>query len=175
MQCPCGSKIEYSECCQPYIEGKRRPRTAEALMRARYTAHVKSAVKFIRETVAPEAVKDFDESAVRKWAAESEWLGLEILGVTKGGENDNDGTVEFTAKYKHDGQVLEHHEVATFRKSQKDGHWTFADGDAHVHQEGQGHHHHEAQAPVVRESPKIGRNDPCPCGSGKKYKKCCAA
>ncbi len=26
---------------------------------------------------------------------------------------------------------------------------------------------------VVRESPKIGRNDPCPCGSGKKYKKCC--
>lgn len=27
--------------------------------------------------------------------------------------------------------------------------------------------------PFVRESPKIGRNDPCPCGSGKKYKKCC--
>ena len=24
-----------------------------------------------------------------------------------------------------------------------------------------------------REDPKIGRNDPCPCGSGKKYKKCC--
>ena len=27
--------------------------------------------------------------------------------------------------------------------------------------------------PVVREAPKVGRNDPCPCGSGKKYKKCC--
>jgi preprotein translocase subunit SecA len=27
--------------------------------------------------------------------------------------------------------------------------------------------------PVKRESEKIGRNDPCPCGSGKKYKKCC--
>jgi hypothetical protein len=26
---------------------------------------------------------------------------------------------------------------------------------------------------VRRESPKVGRNDPCPCGSGKKYKKCC--
>jgi preprotein translocase subunit SecA len=26
--------------------------------------------------------------------------------------------------------------------------------------------------PLVRESPKIGRNDPCPCGSGRKYKKC---
>lgn len=29
------------------------------------------------------------------------------------------------------------------------------------------------QIPVVRSEPKIGRNDPCPCGSGKKYKKCC--
>ena len=27
--------------------------------------------------------------------------------------------------------------------------------------------------PIHRESPKVGRNDPCPCGSGKKYKKCC--
>ncbi|HKC51992.1 MAG TPA: SEC-C metal-binding domain-containing protein [Myxococcota bacterium] len=43
-----------------------------------------------------------------------------------------------------------------------------------------GHHHHghdhghdhEAPAPYVRESPKVGRNDPCPCGSGKKFKKC---
>ncbi|MFN9975212.1 MAG: SEC-C metal-binding domain-containing protein [Phycisphaerae bacterium] len=30
------------------------------------------------------------------------------------------------------------------------------------------------QVTVVREGPKIGRNDPCSCGSGKKYKKCCA-
>ncbi|MGE5607744.1 MAG: SEC-C metal-binding domain-containing protein, partial [Bacillota bacterium] len=29
--------------------------------------------------------------------------------------------------------------------------------------------------PIVRETPKVGRNDPCPCGSGKKYKKCCGA
>ncbi|MBP1582331.1 MAG: SEC-C domain-containing protein [Victivallales bacterium] len=30
-----------------------------------------------------------------------------------------------------------------------------------------------APKPIVRETPKINRNDPCPCGSGKKYKKCC--
>ena len=28
------------------------------------------------------------------------------------------------------------------------------------------------QAPVMRDQPKVGRNDPCPCGSGKKYKQC---
>jgi uncharacterized protein YchJ len=27
--------------------------------------------------------------------------------------------------------------------------------------------------PIVEQSPKIGRNAPCPCGSGRKYKKCC--
>lgn len=31
------------------------------------------------------------------------------------------------------------------------------------------------EEPYVRPAPKIGRNDPCPCGSGKKYKKCCQA
>ena len=31
----------------------------------------------------------------------------------------------------------------------------------------------EKKAPVVNQGPKVGRNDPCPCGSGKKYKNCC--
>ncbi|MEY4631795.1 MAG: hypothetical protein RIQ81_1915 [Pseudomonadota bacterium] len=42
----------------------------------------------------------------------------------------------------------------------------------HVHGPGCSHHHH-AHDPYVRTSPKTGRNDPCPCGSGKKFKKCC--
>lgn len=37
-----------------------------------------------------------------------------------------------------------------------------------------GHHHHEIK-PMVRTEPKVSRNDPCPCGSEKKYKKCCGA
>lgn len=32
---------------------------------------------------------------------------------------------------------------------------------------------HPPLEPITREEPKIGRNDPCPCGSGLKYKKCC--
>lgn len=34
-------------------------------------------------------------------------------------------------------------------------------------------YYQELGMPIVRVEPKIGRNDPCPCGSGKKYKKCC--
>ncbi len=33
----------------------------------------------------------------------------------------------------------------------------------------------ELQQTVVRKTPKVGRNAPCPCGSGKKFKKCCGA
>ena len=36
------------------------------------------------------------------------------------------------------------------------------------------HHHHDMLKPILRDTPKIGRNDPCVCGSGKKYKKCCS-
>ncbi len=35
------------------------------------------------------------------------------------------------------------------------------------------HHHHSAGETFVRTTAKIGRNDPCPCGSRKKHKKCC--
>jgi uncharacterized protein YecA (UPF0149 family) len=48
--------------------------------------------------------------------------------------------------------------------------------DALVHGHAHHHHHHghddAPPATYVRESPKVGRNDPCPCGSGKKFKKC---
>ncbi|HEY9857713.1 MAG TPA: SEC-C metal-binding domain-containing protein [Stenomitos sp.] len=48
---------------------------------------------------------------------------------------------------------------------------------AHVHHAGcnhdhDHHHHHAPQTPFVAEV-KVGRNDPCPCGSGQKFKKCC--
>lgn len=35
------------------------------------------------------------------------------------------------------------------------------------------HSHGPRPEPVRRAAPKVGRNDPCPCGSGKKFKKCC--
>jgi hypothetical protein len=43
--------------------------------------------------------------------------------------------------------------------------------EEHVH--GPNCSHGPLQQPFVREAPKVGRNDPCPCGSGKKFKKCC--
>jgi SEC-C motif domain protein len=166
MLCPCGTKKDYSQCCEPYVEGKVPAPTPEALMRSRYSAYVKVATPYLRETLAPETRGDYNEAEVIEWSKQSEWLGLDILKA----EGDK---VEFIAKYKTQGKVLEHHEVSTFRK--EGNRWYFVDGESHVHEEGKGHEHHPAEPkqPVRRESPKVGRNDPCTCGSGKKFKKCC--
>jgi len=169
MLCACGNQIEYENCCEPYIEGKLQAPTAEALMRSRYTAHVMVKVPYLKDTLAPAARKGFNEQEVRTWAAKSEWLGLKIVSAK---EDAKEATVEFVATYKSEEKVLEHHEVAQFKKNQD--RWYFVDGDAHVHEEGKGHEE-PVNTTIVREGPKIGRNDPCPCGSGKKYKKCCGA
>ena len=47
--------------------------------------------------------------------------------------------------------------------------------DHHHHGHSLHGHSHRHGATLVRQGPKVGRNDPCPCGSGKKHKKCCGA
>jgi uncharacterized protein YecA (UPF0149 family) len=74
--------------------------------------------------------------------------------------------------------VLDHKPLpAPAAGRQAHGHQHQADDDAcgcgHDHHHHGHHHHHAPVATVRRDGPKIGRNDPCPCGSGRKYKKCC--
>ena len=172
MNCPCGSKETFDACCAPFIAGRSKPDTAEKLMRSRYTAYTRADVDYIKNTLAPESRSDFDINSTRKWAEEAKWKGLKIISTEKGQAQDKKGSVEFTATYEIENETLDHHEVSQFRKSEG-GQWLFVEGDAHTHKEGEDHHHSHRPQTVVRESPKVGRNDPCICGSGKKYKKCC--
>ena len=156
--CPCGSQKPFSECCGPALSGAVASATPEALMRSRYTAFVKQDINYIFKTVAPARRKEFDRPGVEKWSRNSEWLGLEIVTTEKGGPEDKTGTVEFAAKFRENGEARRHDELATFVKI--DGRWYFEDGKA------------PSVKQVRHDGPRAGRNDPCPCGSGKKYKKC---
>jgi SEC-C motif-containing protein len=158
-ECPCGSGSEYEKCCSLYIKDGIPVPTAEKLMRARYSAYALGEVDFIMSTHEVEA-KDLAESrkATEDWSKGSDWQGLEILKTSKGGEDDEKGTVEFKAHYMIDRARYTHHEISSFER--KNGKWLFVEGQ-------------EINKPVHREEPKISRNAPCPCGSGKKYKKCC--
>ena len=132
-------------------------KTAEELMRARYHAYETCDMEFIKESHDPDNTEGIDWAECEKWARESQWLGLEIISTTKGGEADKDGIVEFKATYIENGKTIVHHERSYFVK--KNGVWFY-----------------QKWLPItstrINEN-KVGRNDPCPCGSGKKYKKCC--
>lgn len=161
-ECPCGSGKEYDSCCGLYHSGKSKADAAEKLMRARYSAFVCGEIDYIEKTHV-EGTKDFDKVEATNWAKNSEWLGLEIVKTEKGQAKDATGVVEFKAKFKdkESDKVLIHHEVARFVNS--NGTWAYKEGEI------------VGLQPITRTEPKIGRNDPCHCGSGKKYKKCCGA
>lgn len=160
--CPCGSGRALEECCQPVINGDRKAERAEELIRARYSAHTLNAMDFILATHHPSTRSDIDEAATARWASESQWLGLEILNVEGGEPDDTSARIEFMARYRDTARRRHtHHERGVFEKYH--GQWYFKD----------------AEVPDVnqfrRDKPKQGRNDPCACGSGRKYKKCCGA
>jgi SEC-C motif-containing protein len=160
MLCPCGSDQPYEACCGPFHADARRAPTAQALMRSRYAAYVRGDIDYVARTTAPESQKDFDRDAAANWAREADWLGLKIVATENGEAWDEEGMVEFVATYRLHGQRVEHRERSEFRKAGDDA-WLFVRGATPE----------RAAAPAV----KAGRNDPCPCGSGKKFKKCCGA
>jgi SEC-C motif-containing protein len=155
--CPCGSGLAYTECCEPYITGIKPAPTAEALMRSRYSAYAEQAIDYIFATCIQDGKQDIDVKQTKDWSEKSRWLGLKILLVSQGGPTDTEGTVEFEAVYEREGLKDIHHERAQFKK--QDGRWFYDDGTI-------------IPKTVVRAGPKVGRNEPCPCGSGKKYKYC---
>jgi len=157
--CPCKSGKTYGECCGPIVSGEVKATTAEALMRARYSSYVTGDVLFLRDSSVKAVRDEFREEDSRSWSKAAKWHGLEILRTEEGGPSDTHGVVEFRALYTANGEFCNHHEVSTFVK-EPDG-WKFEDGEL------------IGETPMTRDTPKIGRNDPCPCGSGKKYKKCC--
>jgi len=156
--CPCGSGAAYADCCEPVISGAQPATTAEQLMKARYSAYVGVQMDFVFESTHPDLRQGYDHAGTKQWAESSEWLGLEIIGTSQGRQEDDGGEVEFIARFREKGVLLrEHHEIAQFKKD--NGRWYFT------------------ESVIVKPKPitatKTGRNDPCTCGSGLKYKKCC--
>ena len=129
-------------------------------MRSRYSAFVTGDIDWIMDSHHSDTVGEVDRAEVEQWATGSEWLGLRIRSTEAGAEGDSEGMVSFRARYKVQGQQVDHVENAHFER--EDGEWRF---HSVVEEE-------EQQLVPVGPKSEVGRNDPCPCGSGKKYKKC---
>ena len=133
-----------------YLSGQKKPETAEKLMRSRYTAFDRGNIDYLIATRHPDRRKLNNYRQLTKSFNNTQWLGLTIIDTQKGKKNDATGYVEFEAIYwvNEPGQL---HERSKFVKI--DGQWFYVDGEI-----------------LPGTIPK--RNEPCWCGSGKKYKQC---
>jgi len=142
--CICGNKQNYKECCGAIIEAKCKAKTPEELMRSRYTAYVRADGRYLVLSAVKENRYEDDAQLIEEFSKSVEWLKLDVLKT----END---TVEFKAYYKDQENIKVLHEKSHFVI--EDDVWRYKDGELY--------------------NSKVERNESCPCGSGKKYKKCC--
>ena len=120
--CPCGSDKTMTSCCGRYLSGEQAAATAEQLMRSRYTAYVLRDESYLRKTWHPDTCPVFIDLD-----SETHWLGLKIKMTQAGGENDEQGLVEFVARYKVAGRGHRLHESSRFIRC--DRRWLYVDGN----------------------------------------------
>lgn len=123
--CPCGSMAPASRCCSRLIYQGQVATTALELMRSRYSAHVCGAIDYLWQTWSETTRHRTSQDAIREWANSCQWLGLEILDWDKGGEQDSEGTVTFSATYRLGDQTHRHLEKSLFRR--EGGQWRYLD------------------------------------------------
>jgi len=165
--CPCGNPKDYSHCCEPIHHDHSLAKTPEQLMRSRYSAHVKGLVDYVINTYHPSCHAEEERQAISD-SIDSDWCGLEVLS-TEPGNNADEGFVTFKAYFKQDGQQLCLQERSRFVREQHL--WFYIDGIFPQQETIEDQVDPRLAQPV--QSLKVGRNDPCICGSGKKFKKCC--
>ena len=145
--CPCGSGRAYSECCEAALGGAQPAATAEALMRSRFTAFVRGDAEYLIASWHPAT-----RPAQLHLEDQPCWERLEILRTDGGGTDDSEGQVGFAAYYRSAAGAGCLRELSRFRREQD--RWYYLDG-----------------SPLEGDRP--GRNATCPCGSGRKFKRCC--
>ena len=157
--CPCESGLSLGTCCGQYFDGIIFPSTPEQLLRSRYVAHVTHNHKYLIDTTHEHYKHEESEADITKWIDQLEWKGFTILTSLGGKEKDTTASIAFIVHFLVNGTPQEMKETAHFIK--ENGRWLYTYGDV------------EGHITYRREQPKVGRNELCPCGSGKKYKKCC--
>ena len=155
LNCLCGSGLAYTACCEKYLNGSEQAETAQVLMRSRYSAYVAVQKDYLLRT--------WHESSrpsqlVLEQSDNLQWLGLTIIETERGEAEDKRGIVEFVASYTTSNGEQSLHERSYFVKEQ--GLWFYLSG--------------EIKKVAHSSAGKTSRNAPCPCGSGKKFKRCCA-
>jgi len=152
--CRCGSNKAYSTCCEPFLSLIDLPKTAEQLMRSRYTAFCLKNFEYIVDTHLPNQVKTLTVNELKQNSNHTIWIKLIVHDTELGGSIDTNGTVRFTALFNEDNEFYELNETSSFIK--KHNRWLYVGGTTSI----------------LAKNMKLKRNDLCWCHSGKKLKHC---
>ena len=144
MSCICGNNKSFDECCSPIISGEKKALHVEELMRSRYSAYVRGDGRYLVLSAVEENRYEDDAELIEEFSSKVDWLKLDVLHVEP-------NIVEFKAYYKEGDTIKVLHEKSNFIL--QDETWFYVDGELY--------------------NSKVERNEPCPCGSAKKFKKCC--
>ena len=117
LACPCGSGEEYDACCGRLHAGAPAP-TAEALMRARYSAFAVANLAYLLGTY-----HSSSRPGVFSLDPTIGWTRLAVLETADGGLFDDTGTVQFRAVYVREGKRGVMDETSRFVR--EDGRWTY--------------------------------------------------
>lgn len=124
--CPCKSQRQYANCCMPFHHGKAKPKTAEQLMRSRYSAYFFRKADYLYDTTHPDTRDASLRKQLKKTIHAANWSFLTIIRSVKGGPDDKTGKVEFIADYYAEGEPYQLHEVSRFKRYK--GQWKYLDG-----------------------------------------------
>lgn len=125
--CPCGLNGDYSACCEPYHRGQAEPKTAELLMRSRYSAYAMQQVDYLLYSHHPRQHSKNEAEKLRQAAEGVRFVRLEILATKQGEAQDKIGRVEFKAHYVQGQEPGLIHENSRFKRYQ--GRWVYWDGE----------------------------------------------
>jgi SEC-C motif-containing protein len=152
IACPCGLLPDYEECCGRYIDKGLPAPTPESLMRSRYSAYARANTDYLLKTMRGKPAQNFDPVAAHEWANTIEWLKLVVLSAPLVPAEAVVGQVDFLARFRELGQIVILQELSFFEKIA--GIWYYVSG---------------------KSGTKVPPNASCPCGSTKKFKKCCGS
>lgn len=123
MNCYCGSLNPFTNCCEKVHKNLAEAKTAEQLMRSRYSAFVVANGDYLMASHHTKTRNLKEKKSIVAWAKSVQWIKLEILETSKGKQNDSEGTVTFNAYFYERGTIEVIHEKSAFVK--ENNHWKY--------------------------------------------------